>query len=501
MSKMLRMRKDLGVTPYSPVIPLSFEFGLEPVVSNSKPLPETANTAWQQITSKIQQRLNRHEKYWWQISGYALAVLLQAAGYTHAAQVKILEFFAGRIVSSLGIANQPGAQRWKSFMTDDNNPIELSWDWHIGADRPSVRFSIEPIGPDAGTPEDPRNERAAAEFKQSIVQTLPETDMLWFDHFDTFFREGVDCSSVEGHSSKVFWAFDLGEKDITSKAYFFPGYRAKATKQTNLQVITQAIESAPLCTPEKLGAFNMFAEFVNEYEELGGAPLELDMLAIDMIDCSKSRLKIYFRNRRTDFRSVCETMSLGRRVTNQEMDLGLKQLRRLWDSLFDHEGTAEDTPLGQADHRTAGILYNVEFRLGSQVPKAKIYIPVRHYARSDAQVMMSVSRFMDSQGSAIHSREQRETGKNNDDNQPGQPVEAGTEKKGVAPAERRRVSQISTAYAKAFSTIFTDEAVSGSRGLHTYIACSVQTGGTLRVVSYINPQEEKLRRTPPLKLR
>lgn len=31
------------------------------------------------------------------------------------------------------------------------------------------------------------------------------------------------------------------------------------------------------------------------------------------------------------------------------------------------------------------------------------------------------------------------------------------------------------------------EALASSLGLHTYIGCSLEPGGTLRVVSYINP--------------
>lgn len=445
MSKTLHTRRDPAVNFYSPIIPLSlisyllsFKAGLESLFYSSKPKapPEEPRTAWEQVTSEIQHRINRHEQHWWQRSGYALAVLLRNAGYSDVAQIKILEFFARRIANNLGVTNEPGAQRWKSFMTDDNNPIELSWDWHTGVERPTVRFSIEPVSLDAGGPSDPRNERAAPEFKKSVLQALPDTDMSWFDHFETFFSEGTDRNSVEGHPSKVFWAFDLGEKEVTSKAYFFPGYRARATNSTNLQVISEAIVSAPSCKPEKLGAFHAFATYVHEHEKSGAAPLELDMLAIDMIDPGQSRLKIYFRNRQTDFQSVRDTMTLGGRVANRDMDQGLARLRDLWDALFEQEG--DSVPLGRADHRTAGILYNVEFRLGSvQTPKAKIYIPVRHYARSDAHIVTSVSKFMDSQ------RHEKRTGEKTGDTRLEQ-----------TPAEGQDpTSPASAAYAQALSTI------------------------------------------------
>ncbi|RYP73833.1 hypothetical protein DL771_003411 [Monosporascus sp. 5C6A] len=417
-------------------------------------------SAWEEVTAASDAVFNSHELHWWKTSGRALAVLLHNAGYSYAAQIRILTFFVEVIAPNLGVADEPGANRWKSFMTDDNNPIELSWDWHTGHQRPTIRFSVEPVGLDAGSALDPRNERAPAEFKESVLSALPDTDMRWFDHFEQYFNEGVDHHSPEGHQSKFFWAFDLGEKKPSPKAYFFPGYRAKQTGRSNLEVISAAIVAAPSYRAGSLDAFNMFVEYARGRS---GPPLEMDMLAIDMIDVSKSRLKIYFRSRQTDFRSVRETMTLGGRVSGHEMEMGLQRLRRVWDSLFGTEGLSDDTPLPDVDHRTAGLLYNVEFRLGSTAPKVKIYIPVRHYARSDWQILAAVSGFVERQRAACKAKE--------------------------STMEKYQPF----AYAKAMYTIFNDDALLESRGLHTYIGCSVQPGGALRVVSYINPQHTKFR--------
>ncbi len=69
-------------------------------------------------------------------------------------------------------------------------------------------------------------------------------------------------------------------------------------------------------------------------------------------------------------------------------------LKRLWGAVLERNGFPEDAPLPETDHRTAGILYNVEFRLGSAVPKVKIYIPVRHYAKSDEKVMHGLDEYL-----------------------------------------------------------------------------------------------------------
>ena len=356
--------------------------------STASTMADSMTIAWHRIDSK---HLNTHGAYWWKNSGYALAILLGNAGYPYPAQVRILEFFARCIAPRLGIANEPGVERWKSFMTDDHNPVELSWDWHTGSEPPKIRFSVEPVSERAGTQQDPRNEYIAEEFLKAMLKALPATDMQWFSHFQSYFALGLKQYSPVRHLSQTFWTFDLNEKNIAVIAYFFPEYRAYATQRTNLQVISEAILAAPLCTSKDLSALHMFQDFVIERAD---APLELDMLAIDLVEPSQSRLKIYYRTRETSFESVRNSMTLGGRITDNDMDTGLQNLRRLWDSLFDQQGVPDDRPLPASTHRTAGILYNVEFRLGSKAPKVKIYIPVRHYARSDWQIMNAVSDFI-----------------------------------------------------------------------------------------------------------
>jgi DMATS type aromatic prenyltransferase len=329
---------------------------------------------------------NSHDEFWRRTSGVALSTFLSYAWYSPIAQTKILHFFTSRIVPYLGRANDSGseARAWKSFMTDDHNPIELSWDWGTGEGLPVIRFSVEPVGLDAGTPADPENAYAAANFKHDILNTLPDTNMTWFDHFEGFFNGYETHGAAEGHHTKVFWAFDLREDGITSKAYFFPGYRAQLFGQTNLETITQGIEQAPLCQGGKLPAFEMFRDFIIATPD---AAYELDMLAIDLINPRDSRLKIYFRGRQTSFASIYKTMTLDGRLAGEDLERGLEQLRQLWDLLF-------VSGLTSSCHRTAGILYYVEFRIDSKTPKVKIYIPVRHYAPNDGHVIRTLNDWM-----------------------------------------------------------------------------------------------------------
>lgn len=346
---------------------------------------------WHLVKARTEGLFSPQQQYWYQTVGYVLAALVDSAGYSHPRQVSILHHFASLVTPHLGVTPWSELPRWESFMTDDHTPIELSWDFHTGIDQPTVRYSIEPIGLDVGTVANRRNDRAAADFKQGLVKAFPDTDTTWLDHFEACFGVCWTDGVSEGHRSTMFWAFDLTEQAITNKAYFFPGAVAYARNRTKLAVIEDAITSAPGYSSGKLISFDVFTDYVGQHSDIRR---EVDMLALDVVPVDKSRLKIYFRDRRTDFRAVQETMSLGGRIKDPNFEMGIQRLRRLWDALLSTRNISDNVPLPHKDHRTAGILYNVEFRVHTKVPTVKVYIPVRHYAKNDQQIIRALAGFL-----------------------------------------------------------------------------------------------------------
>ncbi|KAI1800449.1 aromatic prenyltransferase [Daldinia bambusicola] len=407
-----------------------------------------ATAAFRRVESEAHPDSDHHARYWWKSSGYALAILLEKAGYSSQAQHEILRFVRG-ITPSLGAAYVPGRQRWESFMTDDHNPIELSWDWRTGGKSPKIRFSIEPVGVHAGTHLDPNNQYAAPKLLETMQHLLPGTNLEWLAHFRQKLRVKDVGESVEGHQSKEFYAYDLGEEGIISKAYFFPGFKATATGRSNLDVISDTIETAPGCSPEKLQALEIFRDYACDPST---PRLEMDMLAIDLVDPAESRFKIYFRIRDTSFSSVRKAMTLGNRIRTPGMKRGLEDLRSLYRALLSGgmDGDDGDVQLPTKDHRTAGILYNVEFKYGSKSPKVKAYLPVRHYARSEEAIMSAVDEYLNR----------------------------------ATPLTRANMVN----YRGAMETIFSRDSLRTRSGLHTYIGCSVEADSELRLVSYINPR-------------
>ncbi|KAF5661755.1 tryptophan dimethylallyltransferase 1 [Fusarium heterosporum] len=372
----------------------------EPVLSKLKLSGDSSGDikSRQSINARVDTDFDIHQQYWHSAVGNALSKLLSSAGYSTRSQSRILYQFVSLVAPYLGASPIFGQPPWKSFMTDNHTPVELSWDFHTGTSQPMIRYSMEPISLDAGTASNPHNETAATDFTRRTMEAFPDTDATLFDHFQDFFNRGWTKDTPEGHSTTMFWAFDLKDSATTNKAYFFPGAIAHATNTSTLDVVSAAIYSAPGCVPESMISWPVFTDFVNQRVNLN---LEMDMLALDLVPLGQSRLKVYFRDRRTNFNSVTEMMSLGGKVHGHQFDSGIRNLKSLWQALLNTNELPDDASLPQNDHRTAGILYNVEFRAHSELPKVKIYIPVRHYAQNDMQIISALRGFLKKQCSNL----------------------------------------------------------------------------------------------------
>ena len=354
------------------------------------------NKVWYQVNREIRLSKSTDCFFWWNHIGSALGALLYHAGYSHDAQYRHLSFFARIIAPHLGLP--PDSQKhWKTFMTDDGNPVELSYEWATNDAPPKIRYSVEPIGPRAGTLFDSRNKSVIKKFDRLLFSALPETNLVWFKHFERELRcrhRSVLPAKSSNRSTHRFYAFDLEDDEITVKAYFFPRLRARETKTPVLETISQAILSAPQWGDAGTQALTTFRAFATKAR---AAPLEMDMLAIDLVEPRQSRVKVYFRSRETDFESVIDNLTLGDRARTTALEKGIENLRALWDALFEADSRT-GTSLRPLDHRTAGILYYVEFRLGNSLPVTKIYIPVRHYSSNDQHIMNSLSAYLKSTG-------------------------------------------------------------------------------------------------------
>ena len=341
----------------------------------------------------IQRQLDA--QYWRTTAGYSLATFLYCAGYSREAQERHVAFFNDVVAPVLGQKSHTGSSsgQWPSFMTDDGTPLEISWDWGFDRQQATIRYSIEPTGYETGSSLDPLNKYASGRFLQNMRDLLPEADWQWSEHFQRefcVFNESLEYGN-ETHKSRFFAAYDLEESGNTMKAYFFPAFKANEINQSKIDVLSSAITRLSGYTPSNFSAFVLLRDFITGPSV--NASIEVEILAVDCVKPQHGRLKIYVRSRQKSLESVKRIVTLGGTLVSPEMNKSLDELESFWNALFD--STYSDPVWTSYDnHRTGGILYNFEVRVGSPLPVPKVYIPVRHYARSDEHVMKVLGKYI-----------------------------------------------------------------------------------------------------------
>ena len=384
------------------------QYTLEEITSTPRCEPEV----WVLMNKFFVQDGDPDSQFWWRATGFPFAVLLHQAGYPLDLQCQHLLFYYRHVVSELG----PGPdvqgipKTWKSFMTDHFCPVELSWEWGYPGDSPTIRFSFEPISPEAGTIADPLNQYSVTRLVHQYQPILPQCDIRCFDHFSkellSYNISGSETGRSTGaaeHESRAFIAFDFSTEGVMLKAYFIPTFRALEAGKSALTLISEAIQSLPDYTPSRYTGFSALLNFCRTSSE--GANLEAEMFAIDCVDPAASRLKIYMRSRSTCFNSVQDIMKLGGAAVEPDLARGLKELHRLWHLVLGKKlDFSPSEGLKHKGHRTAGILYYFDIRPGQALPGVKIYIPTRHYSPNDLVVAESLQVYMKSRGQGTLAR-------------------------------------------------------------------------------------------------
>jgi DMATS type aromatic prenyltransferase len=364
-------------------------------VAQLRHLPQTheiIHPAWKTL-DKWLPPFSEDEDWWWQTLGGHLVTLLNNAAYDLNEQYEALLFLYRWVIPNMGPRPHSSVASWRSFMTDDNSPIEYSWKWNSGERQPDIRYSIEAIGPSAGSKEDPFNQAATRNLMNDLAKVIPGLDLTWFDHF---WRELIGpgtpaASTTEGSSasSTMFTAFEMLRGTITVKAYFIP---VETPGISAWEQISRAIRASGCHNFEALDTLESYLS-----NDRDGSYLRPFMLAIDCVDPQVSRLKIYSRSDKTSFRFVRSIMTLGGLRTG--LDESLDKFCDLWKSTLGLDcASPADFELQSIEHLTSGILFYLDVGPRSPVPEVKTYIPVRHYAKSDLRAALGLLSFLSDHG-------------------------------------------------------------------------------------------------------
>lgn len=329
--------------------------------------------------------------------------MMKLAGYAEESQAVHSAFFSNSVAPSLGPYPLEGGSTdiWKSFMTDDHTPLELSWSWSDKKATPAVRYAAEPIGWLAGTASDPFNNKATKVCLGETLPWAPSLDLQWYRYFlKTLTTNGehqAQHAMATDPPSQTFIAFDLEKYSMTVKYYFLPALKASSLGKSKLELVEEAIVGLPSHGPSFQPSLLILTDYIRSHD-LRDQP-QVEIFAVDCVDPMDSRLKIYIRSKETSFNSMVDVMTLGGRSPAFSENVRLS-LAELWCQCFGIENTPEalSAPLKEKTHRTGGLLYYVELKASSPHPTSKVYLPVRHYGQDDDQIARGLSNFLTRRG-------------------------------------------------------------------------------------------------------
>ncbi|KAF5703466.1 hypothetical protein FGLOB1_9078 [Fusarium globosum] len=266
---------------------------------------------------------------WWKVIGPQLCLLAQEARYPMEKQFEIILFLFAKVLPRVGALKNGGKlnspSRYTSLLTDDRTLFEYSWKWNSSTSSPEIRYCIEAIGSHTGDSADPYNYLETEKLlTQDLTSCVPGLDLTWFHHFAKAF--GIDQRQVASDNSNapkasMFVAFEHVLKGVVVKAYFLPSAEAGSGGPPTFKTFAGAARGV-LTNAAALDAALDFAK-----NNVMGIDLVPDMLAIDCVDPTKSRLKLHVSATATSFASIVSVMTLGGTIS--DMDRGIKGLELL----------------------------------------------------------------------------------------------------------------------------------------------------------------------------
>ncbi|KAH7038344.1 aromatic prenyltransferase [Microdochium trichocladiopsis] len=383
------------------------------------------SSVWDAVSRWLPPSEDQNVEYWWKLTGPHVAHMMHAAGYPVEAQYDALLFHYHYIVPYLGPSpsGRNGPPAWNCLLGNEGSPLEYSWKWNTSAadSRPDVRYCIEAIGKYAGRPRDPLNQDASIELLYRLKDAVPTVDLTWTNHFlATLFdhdrgKYADEAARGDRFSSTIFVAPEWLDKGFSVKTYFLPRRLGTSVSAKGL-TLAQWEESFAQIDPGNKAREALFEYLTNDPE---GQQLTPFMLAVDNVEPSKSRLKLYFLGPRNSFASVRSIMTLGGKKPVDEAHLQeLRSLICAVSGIDEAHPEDQDTPFTAA-HYTDGtkdnfgqlpeVLHNYVYYFdiapGRSLPDVKFYTPVRGYGPDDAALAEGLMGWMEKRGRGQYNAE------------------------------------------------------------------------------------------------
>ncbi|KAK1979893.1 aromatic prenyltransferase [Colletotrichum cereale] len=343
-------------------------------------------------TAPIDPPLNPKHRWWWDRCAPLLNSLLNSAeSYTPEEKADHLRVFRDVVVPSFGVPTPKAKVR--PLLTYDGSTFEPSWNFTKGDDG-VIRYTFEPLGDTAGSEEDPFAGQIGHSLIPILSQVSSDVDLKWYNQVvDEWFvnpEEAVAArQNMPPHIKRIpqlFLAYDMKRSKRYLKAYLFPVLKHFATGATTSDLVFGLI---PKLQPfgDKLA---MPARKLQKYLAACKEPCLVEMMAIDCIDPSKARVKVYARTLSNSKSVLADVLTLGGTQTDEATLKSVETIEKVWHLLLDEpQGMAPDQRKDSRDMKNLhkGICFAFELKQGVERIDIKAHLPWGQTARSDAQTI------------------------------------------------------------------------------------------------------------------
>ncbi|KAF7624431.1 putative aromatic prenyltransferase AtmD [Aspergillus flavus] len=346
---------------------------------------------------------NHHERLWWATFGPLLEKLLALCNYPVSLQYQHLSFIYHHLLPYLGpYPTVENGFAWKTAYSPDGTPAEVS----INFDGPkkTVRMDHVPISQWSGTPKDPFCQNVALELTKSLAGTLPDFTWDWFNHFvQTMFIPEPATDVVLAREPPNFRRMamqsvngcDLLTTGVRVKPVFNALWKSIETGIPHDKLLFDSIRN----NTELFGAYLPALQVIEDYCQSDRAK-EFQtrgcFLSFDATSIKDARLKVYLHGPQTAYMKVEDAFTLGGRLSNPNIQTGVKELRKLWYAVLNLPSDfPESEDLPATDDLYQGWLVNYELRPNNPVPEPKVYIPVAINNKDQDSIVQGLQEFFD----------------------------------------------------------------------------------------------------------
>ncbi|GIC93735.1 aromatic prenyltransferase [Aspergillus udagawae] len=388
------------------------EYVLNPKKASSRRLRTMAiDTPYETLTPSFDFP-TEDQQLWWHHIAPVFIKSMTDANYTSDAQHKQLTFFYRCVLPHLGqfpvnSGNKPSNQAYKSNL----GPYGLPFEFSLNFPDPIVRYSYEPIGPRAGTMDDPFNVeqiwpalKALLSFDESVDATLFHelVDLLLLSKDDAKTLTSQPGFTPGGPArGQCQFGVDMQGDQPMLKGYFFTAMKSLATGIRADKLICDAIRavdrggqrSAPLAELEsylQARAAEPESTFFTAY------------LGCDIVPPEQARLKVYGVDREVTFERLIDLWTLGGRLPNDVggQAEGLRALREMWDLLQIPSGIrdmkVDHLTLGEPPKSLLPFIVNYTLLPGSLHPVPQLYLVP--FGLPDVHIAAALTRFFERMG-------------------------------------------------------------------------------------------------------